>query len=209
MGENPNAIEDEYIENLQQQIHFMELELKLLKEKQDEEEKSGGAGGLFVDEKTAGQHLTLLKEKYQRMHKELERKISDLTQHRNELQGASSTLKQQLANVTQQFKELEDAKNESAALSEQQLDRLESEYKKKNHERSELEQYLKGVQDELRAETESNMELKEQTQEKDMKDKSYQERIRGRLAQQEKLIGKLRGDLDALTEDMVASKITL
>ena len=35
MGRNPNhdANEDEYITNLQQQIHFMELETKILKEK--------------------------------------------------------------------------------------------------------------------------------------------------------------------------------
>jgi hypothetical protein len=36
------VVEDEYIENLQQQLHFMELEFKLLKEKMEEEEKSGG-----------------------------------------------------------------------------------------------------------------------------------------------------------------------
>ena len=34
--------EDEYVQNLQQQAHFMELEIKLLKEKQEEEEKGGG-----------------------------------------------------------------------------------------------------------------------------------------------------------------------
>ena len=40
LGENPNqSAEDEYIMNLQQQIHFMELELKILKEKVIEDEK--------------------------------------------------------------------------------------------------------------------------------------------------------------------------
>ena len=41
-------IADTYIENLQQQIYFMELELKILKEKVIEDEKSSGIGGLFA-----------------------------------------------------------------------------------------------------------------------------------------------------------------
>ena len=37
MGLNPNlAMEDEYIENLLKQIHFMNMEIKLLKEKQQQ-----------------------------------------------------------------------------------------------------------------------------------------------------------------------------
>lgn len=203
MGDNPNAIEDEYIENLQQQIHFMELELKLLKEKQDEEEKSGGAGGLFLDEKTAGQHLTLLKEKYQKMHKELEKNISDLTQHRNELQGVSSTLNQKLANLTQQFRQLDDEKNESNTQDSQLLERLESEWKKKSYEKTQLEQELDRVQKELENEKARNTDLKRQNQVKELEDKTYQDNIRERIAHQDKLIAKLRANLDSINEEMV------
>jgi hypothetical protein len=65
LGGNPNAsIEDEYIGNLQQQVHFMELELKILKEKVVEDEKKSGIGSLFDDEKTSHQHINLLKTKY-------------------------------------------------------------------------------------------------------------------------------------------------
>ena len=54
LGSNPNlAVEDEYIQNLQQQIHFMELELKILKEKVVEDEKKSGIGSLFDDEKSS------------------------------------------------------------------------------------------------------------------------------------------------------------
>ena len=62
LGQNPNAnVEDEYISNLQQQIHFMELELKILKEKVVEDEKKSGIGSLFDDEKSSFQHISLLK----------------------------------------------------------------------------------------------------------------------------------------------------
>ena len=36
------TIENEYIENLKKQIYFMEMELKLMKEREKEIEKSGG-----------------------------------------------------------------------------------------------------------------------------------------------------------------------
>ena len=75
LGQNPNAtIEDEYISNLQQQVHFMELELKILKEKVIEDEKKSGIGSLFDDEKTSHQHILLLKDKYMQMRKDFEKK---------------------------------------------------------------------------------------------------------------------------------------
>jgi len=46
------STEDEYVQNLQQQAHFMELEIKLLKEKQDEEEKGGGFSISFTRQST-------------------------------------------------------------------------------------------------------------------------------------------------------------
>lgn len=42
----------------------MELELKILKEKVIEDEKNSGIGGLFDDEKTSHEHISLLKSKY-------------------------------------------------------------------------------------------------------------------------------------------------
>lgn len=71
LGNNPNVnIEDEYIGNLQQQVHFMELELKILKEKVVDDEKNSGIGSLFDDEKTSHQHIDLLKVKYIKMRRD-------------------------------------------------------------------------------------------------------------------------------------------
>jgi hypothetical protein len=55
MGDNPNVNQfgDDYILNLQQQIHFMDLELKILKEKVIEDEKKSGIGSLYDDDKTS------------------------------------------------------------------------------------------------------------------------------------------------------------
>lgn len=65
-------IEDEYIGNLQQQLHFMELELKILKEKVVDDEKNSGIGSLFDDEKTSHQHIDLLKTKYIKMRRDFD-----------------------------------------------------------------------------------------------------------------------------------------
>lgn len=66
IGQNPNTnIEDEYVHNLQQQMHFMDLELKILKEKVVEDEKNSGIGSLFNDNKNKHEHINELKYKYQ------------------------------------------------------------------------------------------------------------------------------------------------
>jgi hypothetical protein len=59
-----HAVEDDYIDNLQQQVHFMDLELKILKEKVIEDESHSGIGAMFDDDKTSHQHIDLLKVKY-------------------------------------------------------------------------------------------------------------------------------------------------
>lgn len=41
-GGDDKVIENDYIENLKKQVHFMEMELKLLKEREKEIEKTGG-----------------------------------------------------------------------------------------------------------------------------------------------------------------------
>lgn len=40
--EEQKNVEDDYIENLKKQIYFMEMEMKLMKEREKEIEKSGG-----------------------------------------------------------------------------------------------------------------------------------------------------------------------
>jgi len=64
LGGHPSNVEEELIENLQQQSHFMELELKILKEKVIDDESKSGIGAMFDDDKTSHQHIQLLKVKY-------------------------------------------------------------------------------------------------------------------------------------------------
>ena len=47
--DDARQIENEYIENLKKQVYFMEMELKLMREKEREIEKSGGISKEFLD----------------------------------------------------------------------------------------------------------------------------------------------------------------
>lgn len=69
VGYNPNEeIENEYIENLLKQVHFMNLEIKLLKEKGEENRNRMGISGfLQQDGKKLVDHVILSKDKYQQM----------------------------------------------------------------------------------------------------------------------------------------------
>jgi hypothetical protein len=88
IGYNPNVdVDDEYISNLQQQVHFMELELKILKEKVVEDEKKSGIGSLFDDEKTSHQHINLLKTKYMQMRRDFDKKQQDLNKKKLDVIG--------------------------------------------------------------------------------------------------------------------------
>ena len=97
LGPNPNqSVEDEYIGNLQQQIHFMELELKILKEKVVEDEKKCGIGSLFDDEKSSFQHISLLKQKYQKMKRDFDQKIEQLNKVKLNVFGEQFVLNSQI-----------------------------------------------------------------------------------------------------------------
>ena len=82
LGVNPNtnfaSVEDDYIQNLYQQIHFMDLELQILRDKVIEDEKKSGIGSLYDDDKQPHQHIQLLKIKYAQMRKDFERKMKEL-----------------------------------------------------------------------------------------------------------------------------------
>jgi hypothetical protein len=93
------GIEDEYIGNLQQQVHFMELELKILKEKVVDDEKNSGIGSLFDDEKTSHQHISLLKSKYMQMRKDFEKKQQEINKIKLDVVGEQFILDSQISTI--------------------------------------------------------------------------------------------------------------
>ncbi len=52
--------------------------MKILKEKVVEDEKKSGIGSLFDDEKSSFQHISLLKQKYQKMRRDYDKRLEEL-----------------------------------------------------------------------------------------------------------------------------------
>ena len=74
----------------------MELELKILKEKVVDDEKKSGIGSLFDDEKSSFQHISLLKQKYQKMRRDYDKKVEELNKHKLNVKGDQFVLDSQI-----------------------------------------------------------------------------------------------------------------
>jgi hypothetical protein len=79
-NQNASKIEDEYISNLQKQIYYLELEMKLMKDKEiDTKNKVGGYEILFRDGVPLNEHFLALKTKYTNERDHFEKYINDLS----------------------------------------------------------------------------------------------------------------------------------
>ena len=103
---------DEYIVNLQQQIHFMELELKILKEKVLEDEQKSGIGSLYDDDKSSHQHINLLKTKYAQMKRDFDRTLNELSKKSLKIKGQEFVLDAQTKIIKEQTQKLKKGEGE-------------------------------------------------------------------------------------------------
>ena len=97
--EESSKIENDFIDNLKKQIYFMEMELKLMKEREREIAKSGGFTQLFNDDKDPSIHIQQLKVKYANMRKKMEDQILSLNDKKREITGVNVSLKAKLASI--------------------------------------------------------------------------------------------------------------
>lgn len=161
MGANPNqSVEDEYIANLQQQIHFMELELKILKEKVVEDEKKSGIGSLFDDEKSSFQHISLLKQKYQKMRRDYDRKIEELNKYKLNVIGEQFVLDSQINIMLSQNQKIEDQQKDYNTVVSKRLFEVDKELKDVSKQRIDIENDLRSLDNEFGREGQENYENK-------------------------------------------------
>ena len=147
LGENPNqSAEDEYILNLQQQIHFMELELKILKEKVIEDEKKSGIGSLYDDDKTSHQHIQLLKTKYAAMKKEYDRNSEKLAKANLKVIADSKNLQAQIQIMKAQNTQLQTVYHSYDQEVKKKQFELEKDGKDMQRTRLELEADLRSLE---------------------------------------------------------------
>ena len=137
--EESKKIENDFIDNLKKQIYFMEMELKLMKEREREIAKSGGFTQLFNDDKDPSIHIQQLKVKYANMRKKMEDEILLLNDKKREIIGINVSLKAKLKSV-QDFEQ--DVYNKLKELEKEKkstLNEKNSQFFEKDNERTNLE----------------------------------------------------------------------
>ena len=105
-------VEDEYILNLQRQIYFLELEIKLLK---DQERDRGNMFGGQGETGPLTENFWALKNKYSSLQKDLEGKIGELSAENKELVTRAQSLQMNLERSNRDRAEMEDRLRKATA----------------------------------------------------------------------------------------------
>ena len=158
-NDDSKKVESEFIENLKKQIYFMEMELKLMKEREQEIQKSGGFTQLFNDERDPSTHILQLKTKYASMRKKMEDQILDLNDKKREVTGLNVSLKSKLDVLKNLEKEAYLKLNEYSTKGNEKLNNLNGDFINKNNERIELEANNNLQKNNLKNELKKNEDL--------------------------------------------------
>ena len=137
--EESSKIENDFIDNLKKQIYFMEMELKLMKEREREIAKSGGFTQLFNDDKDPSIHIQQLKVKYANMRKKMEDEVLLLNDKKREITGLNVSLKAKLAAIQKFEQEVYNKLKELEKNKKEELNEKNSEFYGKDNERTNLE----------------------------------------------------------------------
>lgn len=105
-NEPPQHLQSEYINNLQQQVYFLELELQIMKEKAT----TGQFGGRSSISKTApiDTHVNSLRDKYTYMEKKFKKKMKSLEESVVDLTGERDVLKMQLERAESDVRDMKE-----------------------------------------------------------------------------------------------------
>ena len=117
----------------------MEMELKLMKEREREIAKSGGFTQLFNDDKDPSNHIQQLKVKYANMRKKMEDQILDLNDKKREVTGLNVSLKAKLASLQKLEQEVYNKLKNMENNKHNELNEKNNNYYEKDNERTNLE----------------------------------------------------------------------
>lgn len=103
----------DYAATLKEQVQFMDLELKLLKEKVKEAESKANMGDIYQnDEKTSHEHIDQLRVKYAQMRRNFDLQKQDLEKQKIDILGEQFVLNSQLQVLKDEVAKIEADKEE-------------------------------------------------------------------------------------------------
>ena len=176
-------------------MHFMDLELKILKEKVVEDEKNTGIGSLFNDEKNSHQHISLLKEKYAKMRKDYNQQKDDMEKEKLRVLGDQFVLDSQINIMTDLNNRMEEVA-ESAKINN--IKDLKIEEHKLKQRRIELENFMESLGRDLGESTKDNYEFNMQLTKEEEADNVTIERFTKAKEADEVLIEQKKGEIGTL-----------
>ena len=136
----------------------MELELKILKEKVVEDEKKSGIGSLFDDEKSSFQHISLLKQKYQKMRRDYDKRIEELNKLKLKIIGEQFVLDSQINIMLSQNQKVEDSQRDYNSVYMKRHGELDKELKDVSKQRSDTENDVRDHEKDQEREANENYE---------------------------------------------------
>lgn len=116
------SLEEEYIHNLQQQAYFLELELKLLRDKEREQKNMFPSDGL--ENGPLSENIIQLKAKYKKLQQDLEKNIGTLSEENKGLAVTYLTMQKLLEKVSQERASSEKKYSEFLNFSRGELERM-------------------------------------------------------------------------------------
>jgi len=164
IGLNPNLnVEDEYIENLQKQIHFMDLEIKLLKEKQAQDEALGGNYNFtkigLKDGKPPVDHIMTATNKIKQMKLDLTKQINFLEQDLLRQQRENNIHRAKVANLQRYIEENNEKLKELYSTNMANLNDIKTKLLNEKRLREETEADLNRLKAQLNGVLEENKKL--------------------------------------------------
>lgn len=119
------TVEDDYISNLQKQIYYLELEMKIMKDKEIEtKNKVGGYEILFRDGVPLNEHFLALKTKYTNEKDKFDSYIQNLENEISDLQHENAYFEQESGNLNSSYNNLMIKKQESEEAYESKINEL-------------------------------------------------------------------------------------
>ena len=98
-------LDDEFIHNLHQHIYYLEMQLKLLKDK-DIESKKGGLDALFRDGIPLNEHFLALKNRYKKEKKELEEQTVAVEKQIADTSMNNVSVARKIEMITEEYEQL-------------------------------------------------------------------------------------------------------
>jgi len=182
IGLNPNIqLEDEYISNLQKQIHFMDLEIKLMKEKQAQEEALGGnyqfAKIGLNDGKPSMDHILTTTNKMKGMRSDMTKQINLLEQDLMRNREENTVLQAKVGNLERHVIEYDEKLTKVLHENSEALNQIRTKLLTEKKQREEAEVDMSKMKPQLDKILHDNVELRRESELKEINDKLNNKRV--------------------------------